>query len=1030
MKENTTSLTPTSSSKSNNNGSNLTTLPVDISPSSSNFFEVLYIGKIKVWNKKVPDTFIDDALEKFKAHDLEKARKRLEKLRSESFIRRGSVDIHNEKNDSFVKGPHLLQRSQSVVADIGLKSPDVDCTTLENVKTNENDNNASFDKNFNPKERTILPKIDDHNRTMVLQIDRTDLRLISPDRKVILLQKHHKDITTCVRGVKNSQHFGFVSKEGNNLGTFIGYVFKCESQSISTEVVGAITQSFNSVENKPKPTIVSCEHCPMVWFHKLCCEIENLSDKKTQGAIIRRIEQLDEEEQTIILTKYRGVETDSIRDQNELLMMLLRAHCEMKQGRHVHDSIENRTEFLNQYLGIGGGGVAGNTIFMKAKRSLTTSFDNLLKRRASKDDFSISTNGGTKEMTLPVGAGDCADCENKSNQKDELDVNGKDKNGNLDKNLKSPMMDIFLKVGTPKSSDETSPNNTKPEHGSYRQAIFKRVITPRKNEQHRKRRTPEELRTLWKNSIRQAILLVRMEKENARLKARQEEKDLKRVKLEYDELFGEKCFDLSNFNNYEIDEMVKNGIPKIKRGEIWNYLADKFDKDESKAKLIDLNLFPNYYVSYENLLKQLTSHQHAILIDLGRTYPAHPYYKSPLGPGQLALFNLLKAYSLLDPEVGYCQGLSFVAGVLLLHMEESQAFSLLRHLMFQRDLRKQYLPDMIGLQIKLYQLSRLLHDKIPELYDHFDLYEIAPTLYAAPWLLTMFASQFPLGFVSRVFDLIFADHPEVVFKISMALLTRFKDDLLKCENFEEIMGLLKNRLPRMVENSEIFNEILTDINKIEVTKKLNEYKVEYLVLQEEILSVQPQVENLNKLEETNKSLIEENKNLKREIDVLSAEINRLEMSKTKQNSQINNLITQNRGFEVTISALTSFINTLIEEKVDVEIPGDVRRILSQFSLSEKRKIESKNNFLNAMFKKTDGNSRVLVKSLSTGKISEAPIRNNGFFAKSYNHIMQRQRTLSENDECEMEEKPLQKNSPTNSIDSGVYSPRDEDHPNT
>jgi len=41
---------------------------------------------------------------------------------------------------------------------------------------------------------------------------------------------------------------------------------------------------------------------------------------------------------------------------------------------------------------------------------------------------------------------------------------------------------------------------------------------------------------------------------------------------------------------------------------------------------------------------------------------------SPFGPGQLALYNMLKAYSLLDPEVGYCQGLCFVAGVLLLHV--------------------------------------------------------------------------------------------------------------------------------------------------------------------------------------------------------------------------------------------------------------------------------------------------------------------------------------------------------------------------
>lgn len=55
-----------------------------------------------------------------------------------------------------------------------------------------------------------------------------------------------------------------------------------------------------------------------------------------------RLEQLDEEEQMTILTKFRGAETDSVREQNEFLMMLLRAHCEMKQGRHVHDTAENR----------------------------------------------------------------------------------------------------------------------------------------------------------------------------------------------------------------------------------------------------------------------------------------------------------------------------------------------------------------------------------------------------------------------------------------------------------------------------------------------------------------------------------------------------------------------------------------------------------------------------------------------------------------------------------------------------------------
>ena len=59
---------------------------------------------------------------------------------------------------------------------------------------------------------------------------------------------------------------------------------------------------------------------------------------------------------------------------------------------------------------------------------------------------------------------------------------------------------------------------------------------------------------------------------------------------------------------------------------------------------------------------------------LGRTFPSHPYFTSQLGSGQLALYNLLKAFSLLDKEVGYCQGLSFVAGVLLMHVSMMRRF--------------------------------------------------------------------------------------------------------------------------------------------------------------------------------------------------------------------------------------------------------------------------------------------------------------------------------------------------------------------
>lgn len=83
---------------------------------------------------------------------------------------------------------------------------------------------------------------------------------------------------------------------------------------------------------------------------------------------------------------------------------------------------------------------------------------------------------------------------------------------------------------------------------------------------------------------------------------------------------------------------------------------------------IDDKKFPNFNTPYHVLLKSLTQHQHAIFIDLGRTFPHHRFYKQALGLGQLSLFNLLKAYSILDPELGYCQGLGFICAVLLLHV--------------------------------------------------------------------------------------------------------------------------------------------------------------------------------------------------------------------------------------------------------------------------------------------------------------------------------------------------------------------------
>jgi TBC1 domain-containing protein 4 len=53
----------------------------------------------------------------------------------------------------------------------------------------------------------------------------------------------------------------------------------------------------------------------------------------------------------------------------------------------------------------------------------------------------------------------------------------------------------------------------------------------------------------------------------------------------------------------------------------------------------------------------------------------------------------------------------------------------------------------------------------------------------------------------------------------------------------------------------------------EMAKQLNEYRVEYQVLQEEMLSVKPQMENIEKLELLNKQLMQKNSHLNEQLQV-------------------------------------------------------------------------------------------------------------------------------------------------------------------
>ncbi|KAG5214975.1 hypothetical protein JEQ12_000551 [Ovis aries] len=295
----------------------------------------------------------------------------------------------------------------------------------------------------------------------------------------------------------------------------------------------------------------------------------------------------------------------------------------------------------------------------------------------------------------------------------------------------------------------------------------------------------------------------------------------------------------------QVKELVRKGIPHHFRAIVWQLLCSAQSmpiKDQ-----------------YSELLKMTSPCEKLIRRDIARTYPEHNFFKEKDSLGQEVLFNVMKAYSLVDREVGYCQGSAFIVGLLLMQMPEEEAFCVFVKLMQDYRLRELFKPSMAELGLCMYQFECMIQEHLPELFVHFQSQSFHTSMYASSWFLTIFLTTFPLPIATRIFDIFMSEGLEIVFRVGLALLQMNQAELMQLD-MEGMLQHFQKVIPHQFDGGP--DKLIQAAYQVKYnSKKMKKLEKEYTTIKTKEMEEQVEIKRLRT----------ENRLLKQRIETLEKE---------------------------------------------------------------------------------------------------------------------------------------------------------------
>ncbi|XP_037307262.2 USP6 N-terminal-like protein isoform X2 [Pungitius pungitius] len=239
-------------------------------------------------------------------------------------------------------------------------------------------------------------------------------------------------------------------------------------------------------------------------------------------------------------------------------------------------------------------------------------------------------------------------------------------------------------------------------------------------------------------------------------------------------------------NSEKLVKRVYKGIPLQLRGQAWALLLDI-----EKVKQENVGKYERMKLQARNFSAEIKQ----IDLDVNRTFRNHIMFMDRFGVKQQALFHVLAAYSVYNTEVSYCQGMSQIAAILLMYLNEEDAFWALSQLLTngKHAMHGFFIPGFPKLHRYQAHHELILSKMLPKLKKHMDKEQMTTGIYTTKWFLQCFIDRTPITLTLRLWDIYIMEGEKMLSAMAYTTLKLHKKRLQKLP-LEDLREFLQEQI--------------------------------------------------------------------------------------------------------------------------------------------------------------------------------------------------------------------------------------------